>query len=74
MKVLGSVIHGVIAAAARALTIVAVELTGNESNVLFNDAISTFYLRLYGKRNMIEVHSDSERGNPLTPFMDYSFR
>ena len=33
----------------------------------FNDALNTFYLRLYGVRNMVEDHSDSERGNPLPP-------
>ena len=38
-----------------------------EGNVLFNDALNTFYLRLYGVRNMVKDHSDSERGNPLTP-------
>ena len=34
---------------------------------LFNDALNTFYLRLFGVRHMIKYHSDSERGNPLTP-------
>ena len=34
-----------------------------ERNVLFNDALNTFYLRLYGVRD----HSDSEKGNPLPP-------
>ena len=39
-----------------------------EGNVLFNDALSTFYLRLYGvSHNMVKDHSDSERGNPLPP-------
>ena len=38
-----------------------------EGNVLFNDALNTFYLRLYGVRDMVEGHSDSERGNPLPP-------
>ena len=33
----------------------------------FNDALSTFYLRLYGLRNMVKDHSDSEKGNPLPP-------
>ena len=32
-----------------------------------NDALSTFYLRLYGVRYMVKDHSDSERGNPLPP-------
>ena len=32
-----------------------------ERNVLFNDELSTFYLRL----SMVKDHSDSEKGNPL---------
>ena len=36
-----------------------------ERNILFNDALNTFYLRLYGVRHMVKNHSDSERGNPL---------
>ena len=38
-----------------------------EGNVLFNDALNTFYLRLYGVGHMVKDHSDSERGNPLLP-------
>ena len=38
-----------------------------ERNVLFNDALNTFYLRLYGVRNMVKDHSDSDKGNPLPP-------
>ena len=38
-----------------------------EGNVLFNDALNTFYLRLYGVRHMVKDHTDSERGNPLPP-------
>ena len=38
-----------------------------EGNVLFNDTLNTFYLRLYGVRHMVTDHSDSERGNPLLP-------
>ena len=38
-----------------------------ERNVLFNDTLSTFYLRLYGVRHMVKDHSDSEKGNPLPP-------
>ena len=38
-----------------------------EGNVLFNDALKTFYLQLYGVRHMVKNHSDSERGNPLLP-------
>ena len=30
-----------------------------ERNVLFNDALNTFYLRLYGIRHMVKDHSDS---------------
>ena len=33
-----------------------------ETNVLFNDAINTFHLRLYGIRHMVKDHSDSKRG------------
>ena len=38
-----------------------------EGNVLFNDALNTFYLRLYGVRYMVNDHSDSGRkeGNVL---------
>ena len=32
-----------------------------EGNVLFNDTLNTFYLRLYGVRHMVKDHSDSER-------------
>ena len=35
---------------------------------LFNDALNTFYLRLYGVRHMVTDHSDSEKGNPLPPY------
>ena len=39
-----------------------------EGNVLFNDALNTFYfLRLYGVGHMVKDHSDSERGNLLPP-------
>ena len=38
-----------------------------EGNVLFNDALNTFYLRLYGIRHMVKNHSDNERRNPLAP-------
>ena len=37
-----------------------------EGNVLFNDALNTFCLRLYGVRHMVKDHSDCERGNPLS--------
>ena len=32
-----------------------------EGNVLFNNALNTFYLRLYDVRQMVKDHSDSER-------------
>ena len=38
-----------------------------ERKILFNDALNTFYLRLYGVRHMVKDHSDSEKGNPLPP-------
>ena len=38
-----------------------------KESVLFNDALITFYLRLYGVRHMVKDHSDSEKGNPLLP-------
>ena len=48
--------------------IFAIQLHGRkEGNVLFNDALNTFYLRLYGVRHMVKDHSNSERENPLPP-------
>ena len=38
-----------------------------EGHFLFNDALNTFYLRLYGVGHMVKDHSDSERGIPLPP-------
>ena len=32
-----------------------------EGNVLFNNALNTFYLRLYGIRHMVKDHSESEK-------------
>ena len=45
--------------------------SSNEGNVLFNDALNTFYLRLYGVRHMVKDHSVREE----TCFchMGYSF-
>ena len=34
---------------------------GRKENVLFNDALNTFYLRSYSVRHMAKDHSDSER-------------
>ena len=42
-------------------------LNRKEGNVLFNDALNTFYLLLYGVRHMVKDHSDSEKRNPLPP-------
>ena len=39
--------------------------TRKEGNVLFNDTLNTFYLRLYGVRHIVKDHSDSEKGNPV---------
>ena len=36
-----------------------------EGKVLFNDALNTFYLRLYSVGHMVKDHSDNEGGNPL---------
>ena len=45
---------------------IAVQIFGKvlvkEGHVLFNDALNTFYLRLYGVRHMVKDHSDSEIG------------
>ena len=38
-----------------------------ERNVLFNDALNTFYQWLYGVRHIVKDHSDSEKGNPHPP-------
>ena len=38
-----------------------------EGNILFNDALDTFYLWLYGVRHMGKDHSGSKRGNLLPP-------
>ena len=35
-----------------------------EGNVLFNDALNTFYLLIYGVRHMVKEHTDSDRGKP----------
>ena len=44
-----------------------------ERNVLFNDALNKFYLRLYGVRHMVKDHSDSEKGNRCH-HIGYSYR
>ena len=41
---------------------------GRKEMFYFNDALNTFYLRLYGVGgHMVKDHSDSERGNLLPP-------
>ena len=45
-----------------------------EGNVLFNDALNTFYLRLYGVTHMVKDHSDSKREETRCRHMGYSFR
>ena len=42
-------------------------IEGGGRKVLFNDALNTFYLRLYGVGHMAKDQSDSERGNSLPP-------
>ena len=42
-------------------------ITRKEGNVLFNNALNTFYLQLYGVQHMVKDHSDSKRGNLLPP-------
>ena len=44
-----------------------------EGNVLFNDALNTFYLLLYGVRHMVKDHSDSEQETHCR-HIGYSFR
>ena len=34
---------------------------------VFNDALNTYYLRLYGVGHIVKHHSDSERRKPLPP-------
>ena len=43
------------------------QTSNKEGNVLFNNTLNTFYLRLYGVRHMVKDHTDSKRGNPLLP-------
>ena len=44
---------------------------GKEGNVLFNDTLNTFYLRLYGITHMVKYHSDSEREETRCRHMGY---
>ena len=47
-------------------------LQWKEGNVLFNDALNTFYLWLYGVRHMVKYHSDSERKPAATTWATLS--
>ena len=38
-----------------------------EGNALFNDALNTFYLQVYGVGHMVKDHSYSKRGNLIPP-------
>ena len=38
-----------------------------KGNALFNDTLSTFYLRIYGIGHMVKDHSDSEKGKLKLP-------
>ena len=51
------------------LIVAKLEFFWKEGNVLFNDALNTFYLRLYGVTHniMVKDHSDSEKGKRLPP-------
>ena len=49
------------------MSVKTIKIGRKEGNVLFNDALNTFYLRLYGIRHMVKNHSDREKGNPLLP-------
>ena len=43
-------------------------MAGKERNrFLFNNALNTFYLQLYGIIHMVKDHSDNEIGDPLPP-------
>ena len=48
-------------------------INSKEGNDLFNGALNTFYLRLYGigHNNMVKDHSDSETGNPLPSLLPH---
>ena len=45
-----------------------------EGNVLFNDALNTFYLQLYGVRHMVKDHSDSGKETHCHHYMFFSFQ
>ena len=45
-----------------------------EGNVLFNNTLNTFYLRLYGITHMVKDHSDSKREETHCHHMSYIIR
>ena len=49
------------------LGITRVTVLRKEGNVIFNDALNTFYLQLYHVVHTVKDHSVSMRGNPLPP-------
>ena len=59
-SILGDLVHAPLVTRTPLVALVDAE-NRTEGNVLFNDALNTFYLRLYGIRHMVKDHSDSER-------------
>ena len=47
--------------ARRALALPMVPLDKRRKEMFFNEALNTFYLQLYGIRQMVKDHSDNER-------------
>ena len=47
---------------------VAYHFIEREREMFYLTTLNTFYLWLYGVRHMVKDHSDSEKGNPLTPY------
>ena len=45
-----------------------------EGYTLFSNALNTFYFWLYGITYTVKDHSDTERGNLLSPLYSYSFQ
>ena len=50
----------------RGITLCVPVLLRKEGNVLFNDALNTFYLH-YGVTHIVKDYSDREKGNLLLP-------
>ena len=51
--------------------VIFLDVRRKEGNIVFNDALNTFYL--YGVRYNVKYHTDSKRGNLLLPLRGYSF-